>query len=96
MCEKEDYQEVFYANRTHLFTSANYFLFKFQTTIPKVNKEKENIIQESIDEIIIVTSPQHFKRIFNLMKRQLEFFENEFGIIKIDEKKDAKKTQKKK
>ena len=95
MCKEEDYQEIFYANRTHLFTSANDFLFKFQTALPTIENDKKSIAQETVDEIIIATSPQHFKRIFHLMKGQLEYFEKEFGIINIAAK-DAKKKKTKK
>ena len=95
MCKEEDYQEIFYANRTHLFTSADDFFFKFQTTLPTTDKDKKSIVQETVDEIIIATSPQHFKRVFHLMKGQLEYFEKKFGIINIAEK-DAKKKKTKK
>ena len=92
--EKE--QKTFYSNRTAVFTSANDFIFKFQVTVPQdtVDKKNEKIEYKVVDEIVIATSPQQFKRIFSIMKGQIEFFEENFGPITIVQKKENAEEKK--
>lgn len=91
--DEEKEQKRFYSNQTGVFTSANDFVFKFQATIPQ-DPVDGKIEHKVVDELIVTISPQQFKRIFGVMKGQIEFFEKKFGTIVIVPKKEDDKEKK--
>jgi hypothetical protein len=89
----EELQKVFYSNSISVFAGTSDFVLKFQTNVPKMDKNNE-ITVDTKNEVNVIISPVVFKKLTKVMENRLNIFESTNGEILIKDKKIKRKSKK--
>lgn len=79
-----------YANRVEVDTSVYDFVFTFYQTVPAKNEDGKIETEERVKKCQIIMSPQHAKAFLNVLLGQINWYEQNYGKINLEPKKDNK------
>lgn len=72
-----------YANRVEVNSSVYDLLLTFYQSLPIKNEKGEIISEENCTKVNIAMSPQHAKALMIALNQQINWYEGEFGVIKL-------------
>ena len=72
-----------YANRVEISSTVYDILFSFYQTFTIKNEDGETISEDKGMKANIVMSPQHAKALMNALNQQINWYEESYGEIKL-------------